>query len=385
MNRREIHAGEAIGVKTNLENSELIRYTLNQRKMLDKTKNPLLENENIIWPALYQNLVEAEAHLSSIAFDYELGVYEFFRAPPPIDPHTKLGNFVRGWVAGNNRFSEFDMSKNIPKKWEILGHIGLLAKDSFEQKFLDVIFDMDKSKQMDFWNGISESLNVEKLGIQQHIADDEVRSSKVQLLNSEDGWTTFMDNGVEFTFDVTKVMFSSGNVTERHRVARMKLSGQTIVDCYAGVGYYSLHALKNGKADYVHACELNPNSVNALRKALELNNLNEKMTIHEGDNQLSLPNLKSVADRVFLGLLPSSEKVWELSVACLKDGGGVLHIHMNVEEEKLSAWTESTKSQILDYSQRLGRNFKIASCHLEKVKWFAPRVRHVVLDLELRP
>ena len=212
-----------------------------------------------------------------------------------------------------------------------------------------------------------------------------MRSSQVKLLNSDDGWTTFLDKGVKFTFDVTKVMFSSGNVTERHRIAEMNFTGQTIVDCYTGVGYYSLHALKNANADYVHACELNPNSIIALRKALRLNNLEQKMTIYEGDNQCFLPKLYTMADRVFLGLLPSSESVWENSIACLKDSGGVLHIHMNVEEEKIDAWVESTISQMLDYSRKQGRNFRATSTHLEKVKWFSPHVRHVVLDLELRP
>ena len=100
------------------------------------------------------------------------------------------------------------------------------------------------------------------------------------------------------------------------------------------LGTIPLHALKNANADYVHACELNPNSIIALRKALKLNNLEEKMTIYEGDNLDFLPKLNTMADRVFLGLLPSSESVWEDSIACLKDSGGFLHIHMNVEKRK---------------------------------------------------
>ena len=97
---------------------------------------------------------------------------------------------------------------------------------------------------MELWDGLSASLNVIKLGLQQHIAKDKVRSSQVKLLNSDDGWTTFLDKGVKFTFDVTKVMFSSGNVTERHRIAEMNFTGQTIVDCYTGVGYYSFACTK---------------------------------------------------------------------------------------------------------------------------------------------
>lgn len=385
MNRRRIPAGKAVGIKTDVHNSEAVRDILNRLQLLDKDKNPLVSEEHIIWPTCYENLDLAKVDSSKFGFKVEFEWSEFFQAPPPIDPHTKLASVMNNWIEKHAHSLGFDVSKNTPKKWEILGEIGLLSSDSFEPNFIRFLESLDDTKLMELWDGLSASISVSKLGLQQHIAKDKVRSSQVKMLNSDDGWTTFLDKGVKFTFDVTKVMFSSGNVTERHRIAKMDLTGQTVVDCYTGVGYYSLHALKNANADYVHACELNPNSIIALKKALKLNNLEDKMTIYEGDNLDFLPKLNTMADRVFLGLLPSSESVWEDSIACLKDSGGFLHIHMNVEEEKIDAWVESTISQMLDYSVKQGRNFRAISRHLEKVKWFSPYVRHVVLDLELRP
>lgn len=385
MNRRRIPAGKAVGIKTDVLNSAAVRDILNRLQLLDKDKNPLVSEEHIIWPTRYENLDIAELDSYQFGFKVELEWAEFFQAPPPIDPHTKLASVMNNWIEENASLHGFDVSKNTPKKWEILGEVGLLSSDSFEPNFIRFLESVDESKLMELWDGLSASISVAKLGLQQHIANDKVRSSQVKLLNSDDGWTTFLDKGVKFTFDVTKVMFSSGNVTERHRIAEMNFTGQTIVDCYTGVGYYSLHAIKNANANHVHACELNPNSIIALKKALSLNNLEQKMTIYEGDNLDFLPKLNKIADRVFLGLLPSSESVWEDSIACLKDSGGFLHIHMNVEEEKIDAWVESTISKMLDYSCKQGRNFRAVSTHLEKVKWFSPYVRHVVLDLELRP
>lgn len=385
MNRRRIPAGKAIGIRTEVHNSEALREILNQLQLLNKDKNPLVSEEHIIWPTRYENLDLAEFDSYQFGFKVEVEWAEFFQAPPPIDPHTKLASVMNNWIEKNATSLGFDVSRNTPQKWEILGQVGLLSSDSFEPNFLRFLESVDESKLMELWDGLSASISVAKLGLQKHIANDKVRSSQVKLLNSDDGWTTFLDKGVKFTFDVTKVMFSSGNVTERHRIAEMNFTGQTIVDCYAGVGYYSLHAIKNANANYVHACELNPNSIIALKKALRLNNLEQKMTIYEGDNLDFLPKLNKIADRVFLGLLPSSESVWDDSIACLKDSGGFLHIHMNVEEEKIDAWVESTISQMLDYSSKQGRNFRAISKHLEKVKWFSPHVRHVVLDLELRP
>lgn len=38
-----------------------------------------------------------------------------------------------------------------------------------------------------------------------------------------------------YEFDVTKCMFSFGNITEKLRVARFDCRGDTVVDLYAGV------------------------------------------------------------------------------------------------------------------------------------------------------
>lgn len=39
-----------------------------------------------------------------------------------------------------------------------------------------------------------------------------------------------------YTFDVTKCMFSPGNITEKLRVASLPCSGEVLVDLYAGNG-----------------------------------------------------------------------------------------------------------------------------------------------------
>ena len=70
---------------------------------------------------------------------------------------------------------------------------------------------------------------------------------------------------------------------------------------------------------------------------------------------------------------------------CLRDGGGWLHVHMNVEEERIEAWAERTVEQLNDLATKHGRPFRFSADHLERVKWFAPRVRHVVLDACARP
>lgn len=136
---------------------------------------------------------------------------------------------------------------------------------------------------------------------------------------SAPGWVTVQENGIHFGFDITRVMFCSGNVTERMRMGREKVAGQVIVDLYCGVGYYTLPFLVHGKAAHVHACEWNPNSILAFRSNLERARVSpSRCSVYEGDNALSAPALASMADRVCLGLLPSSVAGWPLAAIVLK-------------------------------------------------------------------
>ena len=42
--------------------------------------------------------------------------------------------------------------------------------------------------------------------------------------------STRLENGILYRFDVTKVMFASGNVDERERMKSMDCTGETVVD-----------------------------------------------------------------------------------------------------------------------------------------------------------
>ena len=79
------------------------------------------------------------------------------------------------------------------------------------------------------------------------------RDSQAQLVLGASGWVLHKEGGVLYSLDVSKCMFSSGNTTERQRMGRLQCAGQTVVDLYAGIGYYTLPLLcKAGKA--VNSC-----------------------------------------------------------------------------------------------------------------------------------
>ena len=197
-------------------------------------------------------------------------------------------------------------------------------------------------------------------------------------------------------------MFSIGNITEKLRIASFNCSSEVVVDLFAGIGYFVLPYLIHAKAKHVHACEINPDSVEALKVNLKSNGVEERCTVHFGDNRLQCPT--DVADRVNLGLIPSSELSWETACLALKnDSGGMLHIHANVDSTNQNVeqanciktqfkypewelWTNYAISTIEKIFLRLkNRTWTVKFLHLEHVKSYGPHVDHVVLDLECRP
>ena len=195
-------------------------------------------------------------------------------------------------------------------------------------------------------------------------------------------------------------MFSIGNITEKLRIASFDCSNEVVVDLFAGIGYFVLPFLIHAKAKHVHACEINPNSIEALKWNLKSNGVEDRCTVHFGDNRTTCPT--NIADRVNLGLIPSSEISWETACRALKDEtGGILHIHANIDSRnqkmknctkncfKYPEWETWTNYAISTVEQMLCKfkknKWSVEFVHLEHVKSYAPHVDHVVLDLTCKP
>ncbi|XP_005045856.2 PREDICTED: tRNA wybutosine-synthesizing protein 2 homolog [Ficedula albicollis] len=279
------------------------------------------------------------------------------------------------------------------------------------------------------WQTVASALGARRVARRGRVLPDGMRTPSVTLLLGQHGWVEHVDNGIRYTFDVTKCMFSPGNITEKLRVASLPCSGEVVVDLYAGIGYFTLPFLVHAGAAFVHACEWNSHALEALHRTLLLNGVRDRCHIHAGDSRQL--QLRDVAHRVNLGLIPSSEQGWPVACRVLrKDTGGVLHIHHNVETppapappqsavllaeqgsaeaaspggeaqqpaedggETLGArlrpewrqWAEGTAARIRGLLAELhGRPWHTSVLHVEPVKSYAPHVHHLVLDLECRP
>ncbi|XP_022615977.1 tRNA wybutosine-synthesizing protein 2 homolog isoform X1 [Seriola dumerili] len=296
-----------------------------------------------------------------------------------------------------------EMKRDLPRSFQRHGDLVLLGDGSFS-------LPLWKKMDQQLWSAVAKGLAAKRLAKMSRISKDGFRSPVVTMLLGEHSWVKHVDNGIRYEFDVTKCMFSAGNITEKLRVAGFDCRGETVVDLYAGIGYFTLPYLVHAGASHVHACEWNPDAVEALQKNLEANGVSDRCTIHHGDNrQLQLCD---IADRVNLGLIPSSEDGWPVACRLLKrTTGGILHIHQNVtsplpntaaipsindatqrvsgkkaDREVWQAWADDTANRITCLLRDItGALWKTNIQHIEHVKSYAPRVHHVVLDLDCRP
>ncbi|XP_017386244.1 tRNA wybutosine-synthesizing protein 2 homolog [Cebus imitator] len=341
-------------------------------------------------------------------------------------PAQKLCLEVSRWVEGRGVKWSAELEADLPRSWQRHGNLLLLSEDCFQAKHWENL-------GLELWETIASALGVQRLAKRGRVSPDGTRTPAVTLLLGDHGWVEHVDNGIHYKFDVTQCMFSFGNITEKLRMASLTCAGEVLVDLYAGIGYFTLPFLVHAGAAFVHACEWNPHAVVALRNNLEINGVADRCQIHFGDNRKL--KLSNIADRVILGLLPSSEEGWPIACQVLRqDAGGILHIHQNVEsfpgknlqplgvskiekehwpypqqtvtnqwkngatrdsrrkmlspatKPEWQMWAESAETRIATLLHQVhGKPWKTRILHIQPVKSYAPHVDHIVLDLECCP
>ena len=288
------------------------------------------------------------------------------------DPHGRLREFVGQLIQQNG--ADPSLLESLPKRWEKFADVVLLPRRSFKEEAWNHV------RGPELWSTIASALKVKRVGEIGEIIGEK-RESTVELLHGQDDWVVRRENAIDYGYNFTQCMFSAGNVNERRRMGEVARIGETVVDLFSGIGYYTLPMLVNSQVNHVHCCEWNPVAVKALELSLDRNNVANRCTIHEGDNRLTAPYLSGQADRVILGLLPTAEGGFELAINCLKKIGGCLHIHGIAPASDHDSWVDETITKL----SNLNHDFSITKTSQVRVKSYAPHWDHIVLDVNLSP
>jgi tRNA wybutosine-synthesizing protein 2 len=199
------------------------------------------------------------------------------------------------------------------------------------------------------------------------------RTPQVEVIYGEGTETIHKENGILYKLDVARVMFSSGNMDEKRRMASLDCRGETVVDMFAGIGYFSLPLALHAKAERVVACEINPVAFGYLVDNIALNRVEEVVQPFLGDNR-NIPG-EHWADRVVMGYVGTTEQFLPKAFRLVKNGG-VIHYH---ETCPIDEFPERPLKRI---AQSAG-NTRFDVLRQGEVKSYAPAISHYVIDFRV--
>ncbi|AIN95239.1 hypothetical protein LPMP_030050 [Leishmania panamensis] len=195
-------------------------------------------------------------------------------------------------------------------------------------------------------------------------------------------FTAHVENGVIYSFDVSRVMFSSGNTTERIHFGAVAASGEVVVDMFCGIGYFALPLAMHGNVAEIHALEKNPDSIDFVKLNAVLNRVGHLIHPVCGDNREVGEELVGKCDRVLMGYIPTCKSFLPRAASFLKRNeagrnSGIVHYHFLAE--KLCAAQEALRDVQDELGKEVAASVRITD--LRCVKSYAPKRFHFVADL----
>jgi len=261
-----------------------------------------------------------------------------------------------------------ELLQKLPDKWEKIGSVVTIRLPMELQKYQQMI----------------GQVYAEVLGCRSTLNDQGgisgvYREPQVEVIfGSSETETIHIENGIRYKLDPRKIMFSSGNLKERQRMATISKNTEIVVDMFAGIGYFTLPLAVYSQPQRIFACEINPVAYRYLCENVVLNNVNGIVEPLLGDNRRVAP--KDCADRVILGYLYNPEVFVSVALSCLRNQRGMLHYHARVPFEVIP---KQPLAQLEDAVMRCHRSVELV--HTEVVKSYAPGINHVVLDVRIVP
>jgi len=202
---------------------------------------------------------------------------------------------------------------------------------------------------------------------------------KIELIGGVDNpIVEHKEHDVIYKFDITKIMFSKGNINERRYLAKLVKSEEVIVDMFAGIGYFSLPIAKHSPVKRIFSIEINPIAFRCLVENIKLNNLEDKVVPIQGDCKqevIKLSKTEILVDRVIMGIFPAPIDYVKEALALVNEKGTIYHYEGVVKKDehlllfsefKAIAKAEKVKCELL--GQRV-------------VKSYGPNLYHTVIDI----
>lgn len=257
-----------------------------------------------------------------------------------------------------------DQLKYVPSGWQVLGEVIVITIPDNISALKPVIGE----ELLKMYPSCCCVVNDKGIG-------GKLRQPKREIITGDSTETTHRENGCVFRLDVTKVMYSKGNLHEKKYMSKLG-TGETIVDMFAGIGYFTIPIALHAKPEKIYAIELNPESYSYLCKNIRLNGVEDIVEPILGDCMEKNP--EEVADRVLMGYVGNTHEYLEKAISALKREGGIIHYHESVPER---LFPERPISRIMKAA--LNKRKKVDILGYRRIKKYSPGVWHVVVDARI--
>lgn len=256
-----------------------------------------------------------------------------------------------------------DEIRLLPKKWEKIGDILILK------------FPEELEARKEILEIYAKVLNCRAILGDKGIIGEKREPLLVHLYGDKNTETVHVENKIKFKLDASKIMFSSGNVDERIRMAYIANEGERVVDMFAGIGYFSIPMAVYSKVN-VYAIEINPTAYFYLKENIMLNGVEERVKAILGDCREMTP--KNFANRVIMGYL-HSKNFLPIAINALRKEGGIIHYHFLCTDKNFPSLPIAEVKKI---AKENGKDAFVISS--KQIKSYAPRILHGVLDVKIK-
>ena len=260
----------------------------------------------------------------------------------------------------------------LPRKWKKIGDIAVIDFSTIEE-----------TNHKEIAQIYAEELNVKTIIQKNKIAGELRKPENLKLLYGDETVTEISEYGIKYKLDLAEIMWSSGNTGWRSALSGPKEvadfytfnNPDTIIDYFAGIGYFSIQMAKGYPNSKVIAIDKNPNSIKYLKINVEANEIDNIEIINDDCRNI---NLK--ADVIHLGYIGNTMDFLENASNCLNENG-IIIFHEVYRNNWLGFRSRSDWKGIPTNFSNLMMDKGLKVIKFNRVKFYGPSTSHIVATL----
>ena len=255
----------------------------------------------------------------------------------------------------------------LPKSQEVVGNILIL----------EIPPELEKKERIIAEAYLKQGKHIETVVKKADIHEGDYRLRKVEVLAGKNPKETIhLENGVKIKLDLEKTYFSARSANERLRIAKQVKKGEDVLVMFSGAAPYPLVIAQNSPAKLIYGIELNPLAHQYALQGVELNKLNDRIIILQGDVRTITPTLNRKFDRIIMPLPKTAEDFLE-SALCAAKKKAIIHLYAFLAKDDIKAAGKRIQKLCTGYGHSV-KILRAVTCGQ-----FSPRTFRICFDLKL--